>query len=73
MRTQSWESGRKMAAEAMAADGARRRFVEQSRMDEANLEEDSLPSPAMGGLLVAIALSIPFWMALVALGRRMLR
>lgn len=73
-------AGQNLAANAILADGAMKRFVERGQsgnvdldLADLDLEEDSLPSPAMSGVLVAIALSLPFWMAIIGLCRRLWR
>jgi hypothetical protein len=63
----SWEGPRDAAAAALAAEGVLKQLAEQSQSRDASFEEQCGHAPAGIGLVMAVALSIPFWTLFAAL------
>jgi hypothetical protein len=72
MRTESRDMRRDLAAEAMAAENVIKPLAEQSHGGTADYVQ-SRKIPATAGLILAIALSLPFWIAIALLLRLLLR
>jgi hypothetical protein len=68
MRTEGFEAGRNLAAEALAAEAALKQMAGLSESAEAEFHKDDFVPHvmAMHGLAVAIPLSLSLWMAIVA-------
>lgn len=62
MQTESFDGGRSLVLEALAADGALKQMTGQREIPPTDSDEDSAPPlAAMYGLAMAIPLSILLW------------
>jgi hypothetical protein len=67
MRTQGWDTLRDTAAEVITEEiGMKERLAEQSHDAKAECVHPR-HAPAMTGLIVAMALSLPLWIAIASL------
>lgn len=67
MQMESWKTRRNPAAEALAAEGVMEQWSQPYQSGKQDHGEHSAPSPATIGFVMAVALSLPFWMVLALL------